>query len=213
MTRTKITSTAALVAAALLLAACGSASPGPGVARIGTSSGSKPAGGTSSSPSEGGAVSQQKMVAYAQCMRSHGVSEFPEPTEGRLVVHGSDRNGKVTGVNPASPTFAAAQKACGKLAPAGLGRSITPQQQKQLQEGALKMSQCMRSHGVPNFPDPKFSGDAVQIKISPGSGVDPSSPVFQAAQKACQSKTPGIPAEKGGPTEGGFPTSGGPKGE
>ncbi len=213
MTKTKITSVV-LTGAALVLAGCGSASSGPGVAHLGAdaSSGSKPAGG-GGSPAEVGAVNQQKMVAYAQCMRSHGVPEFPEPTEGRLVVHSSDRNGKATGVDPGSPAFAAAQKACGKLAPAGLGHSVSPQQQKQMQEGALKMSACMRSHGVPNFPDPKFSGNSVQIKISPASGVDPSSPVFQAAQKACQSKTPGLPAEKGGPTEGGFGTSGGPKGE
>jgi hypothetical protein len=48
----------------------------------------------------------------------------------------------------------------------------------------------MRSHGVPNFPDPQFSGGGVRIG---GTGLDPNSPQFTAAQKACQSKLPGKP--------------------
>ena len=49
------------------------------------------------------------------------------------------------------------------------------------------MSRCMRSHGVPNFPDPQFQtapGGGFGVKIG-GPGVNPSSPAFQAAQKAC----------------------------
>ncbi len=59
------------------------------------------------------------MVAYSQCMRTHGVPEFPEPTEGQLLIHASDHNGHVTGVNPRSAQFQAAQKVCGKLLPNG----------------------------------------------------------------------------------------------
>lgn len=59
----------------------------------------------------------------------------------------------------------------------------------------LQYSQCMRAHGVPNFPDPSGSGGGIQIKI--GSGVNPSSPAFEAAQNACQKLLPG-----GGPTSG-----------
>ena len=44
---------------------------------------------------------------------------------------------------------------------------------------------CMRSRGVPEFPDPGRNGHT-----SLGNGIDPSSPQFQAAQKACQSLLP-----------------------
>jgi hypothetical protein len=52
---------------------------------------------------------------------------------------------------------------------------------------ALKFAQCMRSHGVPNFPDPQVSGGHVTMQLSPSSGIDPNSPAFQSAQQACQS--------------------------
>jgi hypothetical protein len=54
-------------------------------------------------------------------------------------------------------------------------------------DDALKYSQCMRSHGVANFPDPNTGGG---ISISSGSGIDPASPQFQAAEKACREYFP-----------------------
>jgi hypothetical protein len=52
----------------------------------------------------------------------------------------------------------------------------------------LALAQCMRSHGITNFPDPRSGGG---IAINAGSGVDPNSPQYQAAWKACQSKAGG----------------------
>ncbi len=152
------------------------------------------------------------MVAYSQCMRSHGVPEFPEPTEGHLLIHSSSHNGHVTGVNPKSSQFQAAQKVCGRLLPNGGAPS--PAEQAKAQEGALKFSQCMRTHGVPNFPDPTFSGGGVrlQLKAAGAGGIDPESPQFRAAQKACQSIAPG-PGGKGGPGPPGPGAKGGPGGE
>jgi hypothetical protein len=61
-------------------------------------------------------------------------------------------------------------------------------------DAALKFSQCMRSHGVTNFPDPKISGNRSIIQIqgnaNGGSGLDPNSQQFQAAQSACQQFLP-----------------------
>jgi hypothetical protein len=197
-----------LAGAALLIAGCGGGSASPGVAHLstGTSSGS-PTGGNSSTP-ESRASTQQKMVAYSQCMRSHGVPEFPEPTEGKLLLHSSDHNGHVTGPNPESAQFQAAQKVCGKLAPNG-GKAPSAAEQTKMQESALNFSKCMRSHGVPNFPDPEFhSGGGVGIRIGgKSSGIDPNSPQFKAAQKTCQSD---LPRPKGaGPGGGGPSTSSG----
>lgn len=219
MTRTTL-SLPALACAAILFAGCGGSSPSSGVAHLSSSSASNSSStGGSSSSSEAGRPTQQQMVAFSQCMRTHGVPEFPEPTEGKLLIRSSDRNGHLTGVNPQSSQFQAAQKACAKFAPNG-GKPPSPAEQAKMQEAALKFSQCMRTHGVPSFPDPEFShgGGAVRLRIGserkggPG-GIDPSSPQFQAAQKACQSIMPG---PKGGPGAGanigiGIP-DGGPKG-
>jgi hypothetical protein len=209
-----------LASAALLLAGCGGSSSSSGVAHLstGTSSGSPASGGGSSSP-ESSASTQQKMVAYSQCMRTHGVPEFPEPTEGKLLLHSSDHNGHVTGPNPESAQFQAAQKVCGKLAPNG-GKAPSAAEQAKMQESALNFSKCMRSHGVPNFPDPEFhSGGGVGIRIGgKGSGIDPNSPQFKAANKTCQSDLPRPPGAKGGPggavSDGGGPGgSGGESGQ
>lgn len=54
----------------------------------------------------------------------------------------------------------------------------------------LKFADCMRAHGVTNFPDPSGSGGGFKIQINIGSGVNPQSPAFQAAQIACRSILP-----------------------
>jgi hypothetical protein len=40
----------------------------------------------------------------------------------------------------------------------------------------------MRSHGMPSFPDPTFVNGNIGQR-----GIDPNSPQFQIAQKACAS--------------------------
>jgi hypothetical protein len=197
MTRTILT-LAMLATAVLLVAGCGGSSSSSGVAHLGssTSSSADPAGGGSSSPEgESSASAQQKIIAFSHCMRTHGVPEFPEPSEGHVLIRRSDHNGHVTGVNPQSAQFQTASKACAKLSPKG-GKPPSPAEQAKLQEKALRFSQCMRTHGVPSFPDPEFSGGGgVGIRIGGEKGgpsrIDPSSPKFQAAQKACQSIMPG----------------------
>ena len=50
---------------------------------------------------------------------------------------------------------------------------------------------CMRSHGVPGYPDPEVSssGNRVQVTISPGS-ADPNSPAFKSAGHTCHNLLP-----------------------
>lgn len=62
---------------------------------------------------------------------------------------------------------------------------------------ALAFSKCMRAHGLPKFPDPSTNGRGIQLSVGPNSGVNPSAPAFQTAQKACQHLMPG-----GGPSSG-----------
>ena len=49
----------------------------------------------------------------------------------------------------------------------------------------------MRSHGLSSYPDPKVSvsGNAVQVKISPGN-VDPNSRAFRSASRSCSHLLP-----------------------
>jgi hypothetical protein len=201
---TRINLSVAVVASALLLAGCGGSSS-PDVAHLSssTSGGSSANGAASSSSPESSAGAEQKLVAYSQCMRSHGVPEFPEPTEGKLLLHSEVHNGHISGVDPQSSQFQAASRACVKLAPNG-GKPPSPAQLAKVQEQALRFSQCMRSHGVPSFPDPTFSGGGVGLRLKAGGagGIDPNSPQFKAAQKTCQSLMPG---PRGGP--GGDETS------
>jgi hypothetical protein len=186
---------AGLAGLSLLASACGGSS-GAGVARIGSTTTSN---GGSAAPSGSGSADP---AAFSACMRKHGVPNFPDPdSQGRLMLSPG------AGLNPASPQFRAAQRACKGLLPTG-GKP-DPQAQAAFLKQALRFSQCMRSHGVPNFPDPKASGNGIGLTIGKGSGVDPNSPKFKAAQQACQSLLPGQKTG-GGPTQ---QMNGGPGGK
>ncbi|MGZ4175297.1 MAG: hypothetical protein ACXVR1_02690 [Solirubrobacteraceae bacterium] len=63
---------------------------------------------------------------------------------------------------------------------------------------ALKFANCMRTSGVPNFPDPSAGGG---LLVRPGSGLNPASPAFQAAQKHCARLQPGGAEGPGRPTK------------
>ena len=52
---------------------------------------------------------------------------------------------------------------------------------------ALEFAACMRSHGVPNFPDPTVKNGSAGFSITPATGIDQSSPQYQSAGQACQS--------------------------
>lgn len=200
-----------VLASVALLAGCGGASSSPGVAHLSSStSSSSPASGGGSSSPESSAAAQEEMVKFSQCMRTHGEPEFPEPTEGGIRIQ--NHNGH--GPNPESSRFQAAEKACSKYAPSKVAPS--PAEQAKMQEGALNFSKCMRSHGVPNFPDPEFhsGGGGVRVRIGgKSSGIDPNSPQFKVAQKTCQSDLPGPKGAKGGPVPAPPSGGGGPGGQ
>jgi hypothetical protein len=129
----------------------------------------------------------QSGAKFAACMRAHGVSNFPDPSSKGAIEIGPD-----SGLDPNSPKFRAAQQACQKELPNG-GRPTAAQIAK-MQRGALAFSACMRKHGVPDFPDPTFSGGGVGLKVQIGRGnsdLNPNSAIFRAAQKACQGNLPG----------------------
>ena len=135
-------------------------------------------------------------------MRAHGVPNFPDPsTSGAFQVQISGYHtrvvlGDIPGVNSVSPAFKAAESACQKLLPAGFPQSGPPSAAAMAQ--ARTWAQCMRAHGVPNFPDPTttmpsggapFNGVVNAINgavfVLPAATIDVRSPAFKQAATAC----------------------------
>jgi hypothetical protein len=143
--------------------------------------------GSSSSPSAAGGERPEDLARFARCLREHGVDvSAPPGQKGALAI---SRSGS-------RQTFEAAQRACQRYRPAA--PSMSPAKRIEFQDAALKFARCMREHGV-DMPDPNFSGGKVEMTIGKTGrpGLNPASPVFQAAQKACRGLLPG-----GGPKVG-----------
>jgi hypothetical protein len=124
-------------------------------------------------------------------MRSHGVSGFPDPSTSQglnaIGIDGYDFN-LPDSLNLQSPAYQSANQACGTLITGGGGAAArNPAGLAKARQAALAHAQCMRGHGVPNFPDPTVSGNGGGITVhSSSGGADPRSPAFQRAQRACQ---------------------------
>jgi hypothetical protein len=163
----------ALAAGAPLLAACGSSSPQSKLVSV--------------------AGKQADAIAFSSCMRSHGVPNFPDPSgngRGGVQIQASRRAGSgqsmsVNGVPVSAPAFQSAMQSCRSHLPNG-GKPSSADLAR-MKQTSLRFAQCMRSHGVPDFPDPQIQsgpGGGVGIRVG-GAGVDPSSPAFKAANQTC----------------------------
>lgn len=136
---------------------------------------------------------QKAMLAYAQCMRAHGV-DMPDPNGGAMTFKN---------VDPA--TMDAAQNACKSKLKGQNPKGLSPKEQAQMRDAAVKYAQCMREHGI-DMPDPQFSGNGAVQRL--GGNVDPSSAEFQAADKACNKYLPNRPGMTTHVGSGGGPGSG-----
>ncbi len=170
------------------LSACGGGSP-PGVASVGSTTTTAQAASAAAAGSSGNAK-YRAALAYVKCMRSHGVPNMPDPAaNGTLNVDfatgGKDGAPVSSGINRNSSQYISADQTCRHLLPNG--GVPTPAQTQQALSTGVKFAQCMRSHGVPNYPDPNPADPDVVHLV----GVDLSSPQFQNAQKACQTLVPG----------------------
>ena len=151
-----------------------------------------------SAPSSVSAPTYAQVLALAQCMRSHGLPNFPDPNASgsyTLTSNGSIEGAGGSSVDIGSSQAQAAYGDCRHVLPGAPSISQLEQleqQEQQRQEqalpGLLKYSQCMRSHGVPNFPDLGQSDQSPPPGNSPA--INPNSPQFQAASTACQHLLP-----------------------
>jgi hypothetical protein len=127
----------------------------------------------------------QQAIAYSQCMRSNGIANFPDPIQssGRVgfsIAIGGNGTGAVD-VN--SPQYRSASTACEKKTD---WNQVPPAALQQFMAGAVSHAECMRSHGISNYPDPIEHSTYVQNGPTPGDGIDENSPQYAAARKACQ---------------------------
>jgi hypothetical protein len=165
------------MAAALVTAAACSASP--------SSTGS------SGTPDPGGSGGTN-LIAYANCMRSHGVPGFPDPGSDGTI---SKQAVETAASSVSTSQFQTATSACASLAPNGLGKAAAVTTQEQ--QDYLKAAACMRSHGVTGFPDPTFSNGSVNLNVP--SSIDTSSPQFNQARQTCERLIPaGLPYSDNG---------------
>lgn len=166
-----------LIGAATLAAGCGGASSGNGSLSAQTLS---------------RAGLFRHALAFAACMRGHGLPNFPDPTNKGGAVQETLTAG--AGVDPNSPQFAAARNACRHLLPnkgvpgPSPGQGITPAQQADY----LKAAGCMRTHGVLNFPDPTFQQNSVAFNSR--TPIDTNTPQYESALTTCRKLIPaGLP--------------------
>ena len=129
--------------------------------------------GSSSKPKNSASTSYSQVIKYADCMRSHGVPNFPDPLDGGFPL-------RTSGINLQSPAFLSALHACASQRPGG--SSQPPPISAAQQAGMIANARCIREHGVPNFPDPTFGPGGEGAGVAFG---DASSPAFQKAVKAC----------------------------
>jgi hypothetical protein len=158
---------AAAIACGLVLTACGAEEP--------------------ASEGDRRTEAREAMLAFAKCMREQGI-DMPDPQfdGGRVTQRGPEER-----VSPEK--MEKAEGACRKYMEDVEPPETSPEQQQEMKERALAHAQCMREHGLENFPDPTFDEDGgAQIRIGPGSGLDPEDPDFQAAEKACRDELPDL---------------------
>jgi hypothetical protein len=131
-------------------------------------------------------------------MRSYGVPDFPDPQPGAS-------NAKFPGAQQlgvSSSRYQAAENACQHLLPAGIDDQFPPAEVQQLLIGMRQFSQCMRSRGVPNWPDPSTDAEGRPVFELSSHGFTRSeahSPQLGTKEAECQHL---LPTALGGLPEG-----------
>jgi hypothetical protein len=179
-----VTLAAVLGGLSVLLAACSSGGTVPvssSAVNNSASSGPGGSGGGSVGSGNGGIT-----VAFSQCMRDHGITDFPDPNSDGSISGSGSASGNP--LNPMSPQFQEAQQDCQKYLQGGGASSSEDQAQEVTQ--ALEVTTCMRDHGYPQFPDPVVSNGNISWNGS-ALGAVGSTPAFQNRLQTCQASVYG----------------------
>lgn len=128
--------------------------------------------------------------AYARCMRSHGVTNFPDPSTGG----GIDKQAVVSALQAVGHSKAdAAQTACIHVngGSPGTGQSASATQSQARTSAMLAFARCLRRRGLANFPDPTPSGQLTREMIA-NSGINLHQPAVAQVADACVNVTHGV---------------------
>ncbi|MDA0160910.1 hypothetical protein OM076_11590 [Solirubrobacter ginsenosidimutans] len=139
----------------------------------------------SNAPSETGnehATNQDAAVKFAECMRDNGVSQFPDPdASGALTIDGV-LNG--SSIDPNGAAWKRASAACKDLQPSGF---TGPGKRSPKQQSAgLEFAQCIREHGVKDFPDPLNGEPLVDTNRIPSAATSDGMTILNAAMQQCR---------------------------
>jgi hypothetical protein len=145
--------------------------------------------GRSSSTSGGPSVQAENQAAltFSHCMRSHGVSNFPDPSSPHQFKFALDPSSG----NTRSPVFQAALTACHHLLPGGGPHAESAASRQARVTAALAFARCLRSHGFPTFPDPTSSGELTP-QMAAQAGINLHQPAVLRDADACVSVTHGF---------------------
>jgi uncharacterized protein YceK len=131
--------------------------------------------GTASSGANTKLTARDKAVKFAECIRAHGVSDFPDPDAKHQFQYG---------VSVSRAVWKQATTACKDLQPPGaLSSKRTPKQQS----ASLRFAQCVRDNGVKDFPDPVNGEPVIDTYKIPSSNKPGGMTILNAATQKCGS--------------------------
>ena len=184
MTRT-VRPLAALAMRATIVAGCSNGSAGNG--KTGTARGTRTAGSSTAASQNSSTTPREKAVKFAACMRENGYPDFPDPkASGEFPSFGIS-------VSPA--VWVKALRACKELRPPGSFR--THMSSKEL-SAALRFAQCVRAHGVKDFPDPVQDEPIIDTTKIPSANRPGGMSILNAATRKCGDLIAAAIAERNG---------------
>jgi hypothetical protein len=154
---------AALAMVALISAGCGSNA----ASKAGTASSATASAGSKK------LTARDKAVKFAECIRAHGVSDFPDPDA---------KNQFQYGVSVTPTVWKQATTACKDLQPPG---TLSAKRTSKQQSAALRFAQCVRENGVKDFPDPVNGEPLVDTYKIPSSNKPGGMTILNAAMHKC----------------------------
>jgi hypothetical protein len=128
---------------------------------------------TASSGADKKLTARDKAVKFAECIRAHGVGDFPDPNE---------KNQFEYGVSVTPAVWTRATTACKDLQPPG---TLSAKRTSKQQSAALRFAQCIRENGVKDFPDPVNGEPLVNTYKIPSSNRPGGMTILNAAMHKC----------------------------
>ena len=135
---------------------------------------------TDSGSGDSNAATHEHALKFAECMRSNGVKDFPDPDASRPLTIDAIANGSSLDTNTAA--FKEAISACKDLEPPGF---TGVERSAQQQSASLMFAQCIRENGVKDFPDPVNGEPLVDTNRIPSANQPGGMSILNAAMQKC----------------------------